>query len=260
MNGAESWAIEYFVNSLWIVPLVFAAAWVAARVVRNAGPRVEHRVWVAALLIETLLPGLQVRLTEVWRIASALAFWRWGTKAGEGNVSITVAAAARAHGGLRLPHGLLGVIAIAYVCSILYFTARLAWGLWKTYAIEREADPSELEDTIAVRWEWHLRSAGVKDAALLLSKKMRGPVTLGIRRGVLVVPSEFFEGIAQSEMDAVMAHECAHMQRRDFAKNVLYSVMALPVTYHPLLWDDILAADREPGDGVRRNRRRDGLQ
>jgi TonB family protein len=51
-----------------------------------------------------------------------------------------------------------------------------------------------------------------------------------------VVPQGFFEGIAESELDTVMAHECAHMRRSDFAKNVLYSVAALPVAYHPLLW------------------------
>jgi len=33
-----------------------------------------------------------------------------------------------------------------------------------------------------------------------------------------------------------MAHEFAHMVRRDFVKNLLYSLLSLPVAYHPLLW------------------------
>ena len=233
MNGIESWLIGYLVNSLWMVPLVFAAAWVAAGVVRSAGARAEHRVWVAALSMEALLPGLQVRPADVWHTMLAL----WGTKAGDGDVRITVAAeAARAHGGLQLPQVLLSAIVVAYVCSILYFAARLAWGLWKTHAIEREAVPAELEGTIAARWEWHKRSAGVRDAVVSLSAKTRGPATLGMRCGVLVIPRGFFEGMEENELDAVMAHECAHMRRRDFAKNVLYSVIALSVAYHPLLW------------------------
>jgi TonB family protein len=71
---------------------------------------------------------------------------------------------------------------------------------------------------------------------LATSAKVHGPATLGMRRGVLLVPSGFFEGMAETEMDTVMAHECAHMLRHDFAKNVAYSVAALPVAYHPLLW------------------------
>jgi TonB family protein len=235
MSGVESWVIGYLVNSLWMVPLVFAAAWAAAGVVRSAGARAEHRVWVAALWMEALLPGLQVRPADVWHIM--LAFWRWGTKAGDGDVRITVAAAAvQAHGGLQLPHNLLSAIVMAYACSVLYFAARLAWGLWKTYAIECEAVPAELEGTIAARWEWHKRSAGVRDAVVSLSAKTRGPATLGMWCGVLVVPRGFFEGMEENEVDVVMAHECAHMRRRDFGKNVLYSVMALSVAYHPLLW------------------------
>jgi TonB family protein len=37
-------------------------------------------------------------------------------------------------------------------------------------------------------------------------------------------------------LEAVLAHEFAHMRRRDFAKNLVYEVVSLPVSYHPLLW------------------------
>jgi TonB family protein len=33
-----------------------------------------------------------------------------------------------------------------------------------------------------------------------------------------------------------MAHECAHMARWDFAKNLLYEVAQLPVAWHPAVW------------------------
>jgi TonB family protein len=36
-------------------------------------------------------------------------------------------------------------------------------------------------------------------------------------------------------LDTVLAHECAHVRRRDFAKNLLYGIVSLPIAYHPLL-------------------------
>jgi TonB family protein len=33
-----------------------------------------------------------------------------------------------------------------------------------------------------------------------------------------------------------MAHELAHMQRHDFARNLLYEALGLPLSYHPLFW------------------------
>ena len=63
MATVESWILSYFVNSLWQVPLLFVAGLVAARVLRAAGPEVEHRVWVGALLLQSVAgsPGLGTR-------------------------------------------------------------------------------------------------------------------------------------------------------------------------------------------------------
>jgi TonB family protein len=44
-------------------------------------------------------------------------------------------------------------------------------------------------------------------------------------------------GILPSEdLQTVIAHEFAHMQRNDFVKNLFYELLSLPVTYHPLVW------------------------
>ena len=53
---------------------------------------------------------------------------------------------------------------------------------------------------------------------------------------MMLVPPEFLESVSESEMEAVLAHEFAHMRRRDFAKNLMYEALSLPVAYHPLLW------------------------
>ncbi len=64
MKALELWVMGYVLNSLWQVPLVFAAAWVAARMLRSAGPRAEHRVWVGALLLEAVVPAFHC--SGVW--------------------------------------------------------------------------------------------------------------------------------------------------------------------------------------------------
>ncbi|HTF62268.1 MAG TPA: hypothetical protein VK638_06095, partial [Edaphobacter sp.] len=156
MNAVENWIVGYLVNSLWMAPLVFTAAWIANVVMRRSGAQAVHRVWVVALWMEALLPALQIRLDEAWRLAIAL--WQWGKPGGGGDVRITVAAnVAHAQGGVQLPHWLLLTVVVAYELSILYFAARLVWGVWKTYAMEREAKPVEAGNAIAAQWERHKR-------------------------------------------------------------------------------------------------------
>ncbi len=238
MMRVESWLLGYLVNSLWMVPLVFVAAWAAARAVRRAGPQAEHKVWVTALLVEALLPGVQLRWGAVLQVVGALLrMWRWGAKASGGEVSVSfITMVAPGHEGLWLSHGRMMLLVTMYVFCVCYFAAKLAWGLWKAYAMRREAWPVAETGPVAERWAMHCSRAEVEGAVLLASEKVQGPATVGMRRVALLAPLRFFDEVEEGEMDAVMAHECAHMRRRDFAKNVLYNVAALPVAFHPLLW------------------------
>ena len=52
----------------------------------------------------------------------------------------------------------------------------------------------------------------------------------------MLVPPGFLEGVAPDDLDALLAHEFAHMERRDFAKNILYGLLSIPASHHPLLW------------------------
>ena len=57
MRSLEFWILAYLLNSLWQVPLLFAAGWLAARALRSIGAAAEHRVWVLVLLLQSLLPA-----------------------------------------------------------------------------------------------------------------------------------------------------------------------------------------------------------
>lgn len=54
--------LEYLVNSVWQVPLIAAAAWVAVRLGRPT-VRVQHAVWIVALLASVALPAISLQGT-----------------------------------------------------------------------------------------------------------------------------------------------------------------------------------------------------
>ncbi len=56
MTNIETWILSYLLNSLWQVPLLFAAGWLAARALRPLGAAAEHRVWVSVLLAANAPP------------------------------------------------------------------------------------------------------------------------------------------------------------------------------------------------------------
>src|ERR1700733_2270366 len=124
MRNLEFWILAYLLNSLWQVPLLFAAGWLAARVLRSAGAAAEHRVWVTTLILQSLIPALST-LPREW--LPALSLWNWHTsKAAEAQVSVVMGSGT----GIDLHHLtniLLATIAMMYAAMIAYFAARFLW-------------------------------------------------------------------------------------------------------------------------------------
>jgi TonB family protein len=264
MRAFELWVCEYLLNSIWQVPLLFAAAWVAARLVRSAGPRVEHRIWAVALMLEAAVPAFQVDLSELLSKAKGLGLWVRGGDFAGGHTRVSFGTGTGLSSGLlRLPAFVLSGVAAICVGCLLYFAGRLGWRVWKTVVMRRMAEPVRLTGDFVRVWERLRRAFALNEHAegetLAVSPMISGPVTVGVMRQVMLVPPGFLEGVGESEMEAVLAHEFAHMQRRDFAKNLTYEALSLPVAYHPLLWltrlrlaeSREMVCDRMAADAVR---------
>jgi beta-lactamase regulating signal transducer with metallopeptidase domain len=240
MTSFESWMLGYLLNSLWQVPLVFAVAWTVGRFVSRIDCRMEHKVWASALLLEAVLPACHIHPADLLREVWTLALHGWGGGAPESHVRAAIGSAVASRGMLRMPVEFLTVITVMYGCSLLYFAGRLGWGAWKTSVMRKQAERVMLHGEAAQSWDRYARYFRVgtgRDAAdLAMSSKISGPVTLGIRRGVLLIPPGFLWNVGEDDLDAMLAHEFAHMCRHDFAKNLTYELVSLPVTYHPLFW------------------------
>lgn len=228
----ESWILSYLLNSLWQVPLLFAAGWVAARGVRAISAAAEHRIWVCVLLLQGLLPTCS-SLPHEW----LQMYFPWGGSAfsGEAHVSVVMGAGT----ALRAPHlpaALLAAIAIAYCAVSAYFAARFIWRWVKLHALRREAEEVALTGEAALCWTQCAERFGVDGVSLATSQRIFGPVTMGFSRRLVLLPANMLSGLGQAEMQTLIAHEFAHIRRNDFLKNAVYELLSLPLSYHPLFW------------------------
>jgi TonB family protein len=214
LRQGEWMALGYLANAVWQVPLVFAAAWAAAKLVRRAGSAWEHRLWVLALLLEASLPAAHLDLRAAWDWMIALFAGRGG--AHQGAVGVVVG------------------LASIFAATAVYFAARLAWGMWRTERMRLRAMPVTLKGEAARAWR---RCGGLKHVVeLRVSGVVSGPVTVGILRRAVLVPLGFLDSVAAEDLEAVLAHELAHVRRRDFAKNLAYEAVSVAVAWHPVVW------------------------
>jgi TonB family protein len=230
------WLLSYLCNALWQIPLVFAAAWIAVLMLRRASPQAEHRVWVAALMLEITLPACSFRPEDLWHALLRLLPARAASN--NGGVRVLFGPATTTGSALHIPRAFEVAAALGWACCILYFAARLAWGLWQTHSLSANATRITLTGETALLWSSHCHRLGITapPPEIAVSPHGIGPVTVGVRRGILLVPSYFLDTVATADLDAVLAHELAHIARHDFAKNLFHGVVSLPIAWHPLLW------------------------
>lgn len=239
MMHFESAIFEYLLNSLWQVPLVSVVACIAARIVRQMGPRAEHRVWVMALLLQVTLPMCFFHLSEIWQRAWAfmLSLWSVNTPGGQTQV-IFGNPAVFGMNVWRMSAGVMVGLLLAYLGSVVYFSGRLVWALYRTSAMREQASAVALdgESEHSLKRFSQFFELSHKKIHVASSSVISGPVTVGVSRWTVLLPTKFLENIHRDDLDTVFAHECAHLQRRDFVWNLLFGWIALPIAYHPLLW------------------------
>ena len=68
------------------------------------------------------------------------------------------------------------------------------------------------------------------------STLVRVPTVVGCLRPVILLPASVITGLAPAYLDAVLAHELAHVRRHDYLVNVLQSLVETLLFYHPAVW------------------------
>jgi TonB family protein len=102
--------------------------------------------------------------------------------------------------------------------------------------LRRETVPVQLTGDAALFWARCSRRFAIEDVAIAASSRVFSPVTMGLWQKLLLLPVAMVDVLPNEDLQTVIAHEFAHMQRNDFMKNLFYELLSLPVTYHPLLW------------------------
>jgi TonB family protein len=232
MSEASKFVVHYLVNSVWQTPLLLLAAWLVNRIVRRLGFMAQHRVWTTALIVAAIAPCAEFHRSEV----SARLLVDWGSVSILTDPHNVPGAAGIVPGTLRLVPALYFTILGAYLLYLVFAGVRLGWGLSKTRKLVLNSTAIGLPPAVADIWQRCGSAFAIPSTILAVSPEIAGPVTIGIRNAVLLMPPEFILESTQEDLAAALGHECAHLERRDFFLNLLYQLISLPISYHPAAW------------------------
>ncbi|GAB3640675.1 M56 family metallopeptidase [Spirosoma arcticum] len=130
----------------------------------------------------------------------------------------------------------LGQFVLIYLIGVVLFGLRLAGGWVYLQRLSRTATQSSTQKwtelTDALRSAMAIRAVvQVRESARIMV-----PMVAGILKPVLLLPIGLVANLSVREVEAVLAHELAHIKRHDYAVNLLQSVMEVLYFFHPALW------------------------
>ncbi|MEO7495359.1 MAG: TonB family protein [Massilia sp.] len=224
LHSAIGWTLIHFV---WQGALLACAIALALVALRNARPQLRYTLCCTALLLCVLWPAVEL----CSRLSSGDAL----------GADVGVTARIMMPERTAQPLDLLGwlqlqlcwIVAFWAACAAALALRMLAGLVWIDRLSGGKATNAALQErlsALAVR-------LGVDRAVrLVVVDSLPSPVTAGWWRPVVLVPASLLSGMPPELLEALLAHEMAHVKRLDYLVNLAQNVVEIMLFYHPAVW------------------------
>jgi len=232
---ALGWAL---VDSLWQNALAAAGLAALLAIIPVRAARTRYAVAIVTLALMLALPAATaVRLSEMspWTsdvVTATSAVAPGPTGPGPQAVATTpTPAAIRAAIEPVLPW-----VVLAWFGGVVALSLRLASGGLMTRQLGRVGTSSVPDACVEAVARLAARLRISRPVRVLGSAVVQVPAVIGWLRPMILLPASALTGLTPLQLDALLAHELAHVRRYDYVVNLLQSVVETLLFYHPAAW------------------------
>lgn len=225
---------------VWQGALIALTAGAALRVLRGHSPQVRYTVGCVGLALMLASPLITARaLTSdavSARATSAVGTYSDTTPARLRPTSDTVSGTTSGASSGTTSGALLGGVVALWTTGVALLLVQLAGGGWRVRRLhaaswrDRPSPWQHAGDGIADRLGLS-RAVRIVDSAAVAT-----PTVIGWMRPVVLLPVAALATLTPAQVEAILAHELAHIRRHDFLVNVLQTIAETLLFYHPAVW------------------------
>lgn len=139
-------------------------------------------------------------------------------------------------GGMAFLGRVAPLLTGVWLLGVGFCSARLARGCWRVRSIRiRDNEPIEalwMETLNDLRFRLRVS----RPVGLLKSALVEVPTVIGWLRPVILVPAATLSGLTPRQLEAILAHELAHVRRHDYVVNAFQCLVDTLMFYHPVAW------------------------
>lgn len=218
---ALGWTLVHF---LWQGALVAVVLELVLASLRRAGSETRYALRCAALVSMGLAPAI----TFVALRASALE-----TAPFEAALAGLATSLAPGVDGLSWQ----SLVVLGWSLGVLVFGLRLLRDYLRIRTLYSAARGDALPTLWQARFDGLCAALGVRALARVVdSGRLAAPAVIGCLRPIVLLPARVLTGLSTEQIEALIAHELAHVRRHDFLVNLVQSALEAALFYHPAVW------------------------
>lgn len=247
---ALAWTLIHFI---WQGAAIGLGAWLALRTLRLSS-RARYGAGVAAMALMLAAPVATFALAMAGQAATAPPLGIADAElapapAVERPASLLAGPAAGAPAvaapGVAAPY--LPFVLFAWAAGVVVLSIRLLGGWIVARRLATRALRPVSPEVHAMARRVAGRIALDRIVRLFESTAVAVPVTVGWLKPVVLLPASAMSGLSPTQLEALLAHELAHVRRHDYLVNLLQSAVETLLFYHPAVWwaSRVIRAERE---------------
>lgn len=108
---------------------------------------------------------------------------------------------------------------------------------WRATWRLRRVGLSEVPDSVSATLHRLAKRLGLRRMVKIIqSSLVQIPFVVGALKPVILLPASALFGLSPEQLEALLAHELAHIRRHDFAVNIVQTLVETLLFYHPAIW------------------------
>lgn len=130
----------------------------------------------------------------------------------------------------------LPLVVSLWCVGTMVLLVRLGLGYFWVYRLK--TNPlNTINDQLITKLETLKQQMGItQPVEIKTSLLVQLPVIMGIAKPIILFPATLLSGFSAAQIEAILAHELAHLKRYDFLWNGIQSVIEVIYFFHPVVW------------------------
>lgn len=218
------------VHSIWQLLLVAGVLWLALKLARKVSPALTYGLGVGALLLSFL--AALVTFLYLWTRPEGILILP-----GEPvNSSPSMDWEGWLAQGIFWTEQNLSLLVNFWFFGAILFLFRLIAQLTEVRNLRKNSQPFENLE-IQTLTDRLVTTLGIRRIIeIRITERAHSPVTFGIMTPVILLPAALIFQLSPAHLQAVIAHELAHVKRNDYLSNLLLSTLEVLFFFHPCYW------------------------